>query len=232
VTFLPMTRWHLYNEWENGSSVAEQLTYVRIFAAIGTFILFIACINFMNLSTSRSERRAKEVGVRKSIGSNRKQLIVQFLGETLLMSVTAFVLSVIVTQAALPAFNALVYKNLQFDLTSGVFWIYTLSIIAVTSLVAGAYPAFYLSSFRPVEVLKGRLSTGRSGFLPRRVLVTVQFFFSIALIAVTIVVYQQLSFLRERQTGYNRENLLFVQVAHIESKFTPTMSISPGGCCL
>lgn len=110
VTILPMTRWHLYNEWENGKSVAGQMTYVKIFAIIGIFILFIACINFMNLSTARSERRAKEVGIRKSIGSGRGQLIAQFLGETLLMSVSAFVLSVIVVQAVLPWFNSLVGK--------------------------------------------------------------------------------------------------------------------------
>ena len=219
VTVLPMSRWHLYDKWEDGQSVAGQLSYVRIFAATGLFILLIACINFMNLSTARSERRAKEVGIRKSIGSNRNQLIVQFLGETMLMSVAAFALSVVIVEAALPAFNTLFAKNLSMDYTSGFFWVSSISFVALTSLIAGAYPAFYLSSFRPATVLKGRLSTGKSGFMPRRVLVTVQFFFSIVLIFATVVVYQQMNFLKDRDLGYNKDNLVLIQIHHIEGNY-------------
>jgi ABC-type antimicrobial peptide transport system permease subunit len=219
VTFLPMTRWHLYDKWENGKSVAGQLTYVKIFAAIGLFVLFIACINFMNLSTARSERRAKEVGIRKSIGSGRNQLVVQFLGETLLMSLVAFALSIIVVQAVLPVFNSLIAKDLHLDFTNALFWLAAASVIILTSVVAGAYPAFYLSSFRPAEVLKGKISSGRNGFLPRRVLVTVQFFFSIVLIVATILVYQQMNFLKNRDAGYNRDNLILVSVVYFEPKF-------------
>lgn len=219
VTFLPMSRWHLYDEWDNGKSVAGHLNRVKGFAAIGVFILFIACINFTNLSTARSERRAKEVGVRKSIGSHRKQLIMQFLTETLLMSVAAFVLSVIVVQTVLPIFNQLIYKNLSIDFSSKVFWIASLSIILVTSLAAGAYPAFYLSSFRPAQVLKGRVQVSRGGFLPRRVLVTVQFFFSIVLIIATTIVYQQMNHIKQRDTGYDRDNLVLVWIGHLEQKF-------------
>lgn len=219
VTILPMTRWHLYDNWDNGVSVAGQIVYVRIFGAIGLFILLIACINFMNLSTARSERRAKEVGVRKSIGSGRNQLIAQFLGETLIMSFAAFILSVIVVEATLPAFNILVAKDLSIDYTGSLFWISSLSFIVLTSLVAGAYPAFYLSSFHPATVLKGRLSTGTRGFLQRRILVTLQFFCSIVLIFATIIVYQQMDFLKRRDVGYDRDNLVMVWIGHIENQF-------------
>ncbi|HZY80965.1 MAG TPA: ABC transporter permease, partial [Cyclobacteriaceae bacterium] len=219
VTFLPMPRWHLYDRWENGKSVAGQLTYVKIFGAVGLFVLFIACINFMNLSTARSERRAKEVGIRKSIGSARNQLVVQFLGETFLMSIAAFILSIIVVQAVLPVFNALIAKDLRLDFSNGIFWAAGISIVVLTSVVAGAYPAFYLSSFRPAEVLKGKISSGRSGFFMRRVLVTGQFLFSIVLIVATILVYQQMNFLKDRDTGYDRNNLILVWVGHVGNHY-------------
>jgi putative ABC transport system permease protein len=218
VTILPMTRWHLYNQWDNGESVAGQMTYVKIFAVIGIFILFIACINFTNLSTARSERRAKEVGIRKSIGSNRSQLIAQFLGETLLMAIFAFVLAFIIVQSVLPAFNSLVGKKLEFDFGSPLFWVTSTLVIVLTSITAGAYPAFYLSGFRPAHVLKGRTKT-TGGFLPRRVLVTVQFFFSITLMIATTVVYQQISYLKDRDTGYDQNNLVRIWIGHFAGKY-------------
>jgi len=220
VTFLPMERWRLYSEFKNGKSVGGNITYVRMFAIIATFILVIACINFMNLATARSERRAREVGIRKSIGSKRKELIFQFLGETLFIAAIAFIISILLVQLSLPFYNGLVDKKLFIDFANPVFWASAIGGILVTGLIAGSYPAFYLSSFQPATVLKGRMQMGKKGSTPRKVMVTLQFFFSIVLIISTLVVYKQLQHLKNRPTGYDQENLMTVSVTgDIEKNF-------------
>jgi putative ABC transport system permease protein len=206
----PMPRWRLHSEFENGKESGGMIEYVQMFTAIAIFILIIACINFMNLATARSERRAKEVGIRKSVGSRRHELIFQFIGESLFISFTAFVIAVLLTELLLPFYNDLVEKELFIDYTAPEFWVFALALIFLTGLVAGSYPAFYLSSFQPVKVLKGKVQTGRSGSAPRKVLVTLQFGFSILLIIGTLVIYEQIQLVKNRQLGYDQQNLVTV----------------------
>lgn len=210
VTFLKMERWRLYSEFKDGKSVGGQIAYVRMFSVIAVFILVIACINFMNLATARSERRAREVGIRKSIGSKRKELIFQFLGETVFIALVAFVLALGLVEATLPFYNGLVNKHLGIAYGEPLFWISAAGVIILTGLIAGSYPAFYLSSFNPAAVLKGRMQVGKKGSIPRKVMVIVQFVASIFLIISTLVVYMQMNHVKNRPTGYVRENLLYV----------------------
>lgn len=207
----PLTRWRLYSNFENGKSAGGMIDYVRMFTVIAIFILVIACINFMNLSTARSERRAREVGIRKSIGSQRRQIVLQFLGESLFISFVAFVIAMLMAQLLLPFYNDLVQKKLFIDYTSPQFWMFSLGLIFFTGVIAGSYPAFYLSSFQPVKVLKGKVQTGKRGSTPRKVLVTLQFGFSILLIIGTIVIYQQIQLVKNRDLGYAQENLITVE---------------------
>ena len=211
--FFPLKDWHLYTNFRNGQPNDGLIDYVRMFSIVGIIVLLIACINFMNLSTARSERRAREVGVRKVMGSLRGQLIVQFLLESLLMTVLAFLLSIVLVQAALPAFNALTGDAIRVPYRSGYFWLILLSIVLMTGLLAGSRPAFYLSSFQPVKVLKGMIRIGKMASLPRKALVVLQFTCSIALIISTIVVYQQIQYARDRPKGYD-PNRLIVSRAH------------------
>jgi putative ABC transport system permease protein len=206
----PMTRWRLYSEFENGKESGGIIEYVQMFFAIAAFILIIACINFMNLATARSERRAKEVGIRKSVGSRKHELILQFIGESMFIAFTAFVIAVLMTELLLPYYNNLVEKELFINYKGLRFWMFALGLIAITGLVAGSYPAFYLSSFQPVKVLKGKIQAGGSGTLPRRILVTLQFGFSILLIIGTLVIYEQIQLVKNRQLGYDQENLITV----------------------
>jgi ABC-type antimicrobial peptide transport system permease subunit len=208
----PMSRWHLYSEWKNGINTGGRIQYVWMFGIIGAFVLLLACINFMNLSTARSEKRAKEVGVRKAIGSMRSQLIKQFLCESFLIVLISFVLAIVLVSISLPWFNKVSDKEMSMIWNSRVFWLVSLVFIAVTSLVSGSYPAFYLSSFNPVQVLKGSLQAGRFASLPRKVLVVLQFTVSIVLIIGTIIVYRQIQHAKARPVGYSREGLLMVQI--------------------
>ena len=210
VTFLPMDRWRLYDSFENGKSVSGLIIYVRMLSIIAIFILVIACINFMNLSTARSERRAREVGIRKSIGSRRKELIFQFLGETFLISLIAFIVAIGFVEVTLPFYNTLVGKNLAIDYANPLWYALSLAVITITGLLAGSYPALYLSGFKPALVLKGRMQAGKSGAIPRKAMVTLQFFFSIALIIGTMVIHFQLGHLKSRPTGYDMNNLMIV----------------------
>jgi putative ABC transport system permease protein len=213
ITFLGMNRWRLYSDFENGKSTTGQIVYVRMFTIIAIFILVIACINFMNLATARSERRAREVGIRKSIGSKRKELILQFLGETVFIALIAFVLALGLVEISLPFYNGLVNKHLGIDYANPLFWISAAGVIVLTGLIAGSYPAFYLSSFNPAAVLKGRMQVGKKGSIPRKVMVVVQFVASIFLIISTLVVYMQMNHVKNRPTGYVRENLMYVSNA-------------------
>ena len=204
----PMERWRLHSRFEDGKEAGGMIDYVQMFTVIAVFVLFIACINFMNLATARSERRAREVGIRKSVGSRRAEIILQFLGESLLITIIAFGIAVLLTEMALPLYNDLVQKKLHVDYTSMQFWLFTVGLIFFTGIVSGSYPAFYLSSFQPAQVLKGKIQAGKSGTTPRKVLVTLQFGFSILLIIGTIVIYQQIQHIKSRDLGYNQENLI------------------------
>jgi ABC-type antimicrobial peptide transport system permease subunit len=206
----PMKNWHLRTEWREGKNVGGRIQMVWLFGIIGAFVLMLACINFMNLSTARSEKRAKEVGIRMAIGSVRSQLINQFLSESFIVVVFSFVLALIIVVIALPMFNELADKRIFIEWSNPFFWLISVSFVLVTSLLAGSYPAIYLSSFQPVKVLKGAFRLGRFASLPRKVLVVVQFTVSVALVIGTIIVYQQIQFSKNRPTGYNRDGLIMI----------------------
>ncbi len=204
----PMKKWHLYAEFKNGVNVGGRIKYVWMFGIIGVFILLLACINFMNLSTARSEKRAKEVGIRKASGSVRDQLITQFFIESLSVVIFAFLLSIFLVELSLPFFNEVADKKISIPWSSPLFWLIGLSFSLLTTLIAGSYPAFYLSSFQPVKVLKGAFRTGRFAAMPRKVLVVLQFTVSITLIIGTIVVYRQIQFAKNRSIGYSNAGLI------------------------
>ncbi|MBP9924613.1 MAG: ABC transporter permease [Cyclobacteriaceae bacterium] len=218
----PLLRWRLHGSFENGIETGGMNDYVQMFSIIAIFIIVIACINFMNLATARSERRAREVGVRKSVGSRRYELILQFIGESLFISFIAFAIAILMAQLLLPFYNDLVQKKLFIDYTSSQFWIFTLGIIFITGIISGSYPAFYLSSFQPAKVLKGKPTIGKGASTPRKVLVTLQFGFSILLIIGTLVIYQQIQLVKGRELGYDQENLMAVNYTNeIEKNYRP-----------
>ncbi|QHW01200.1 FtsX-like permease family protein [Spirosoma endbachense] len=207
----PMKNWHLYSEFKNGVNVGGQIQFVWLFGIIGIFVLLLACINFMNLSTARSEKRAKEVGIRKAVGSIRGQLIGQFFSESLLVVLIAFVLSLLLVQLILPFFNEVAAKKMAILWSTPLFWIASIGFTVLTGIIAGSYPAFYLSSFQPVKVLKGTFQVGRFASLPRKVLVVIQFTVSVTLIIGTIIVFRQIQYAKNRPMGYSRNGLLYVQ---------------------
>lgn len=206
----PLLRWRLHGNFENGVETGGMNDYVQLFTIIAVFIIVIACINFMNLATARSERRAREVGIRKSVGSRRYELILQFIGESVLIALISFILAVLAAQLLLPAYNTLVDKQLFIDYTSKEFWLLSLAIVLVTGTVAGSYPAFYLSGFQPVKVLKGKPTIGKGASVPRKILVTLQFGFSILLVISMFVIYNQIQLAKGRNIGYSQENLITV----------------------
>lgn len=205
----PLGRNHLYSKVNNGKLVDGRIEMVRLFILVAVFILLIACINFMNLSTARSERRAREVGIRKTIGANRKMLIFQFVGESILLSFLAFLVAVFLVKLSLGGFNTIVGTKLEFPIVNFYFWIFSLGFIVLTGLLAGSYPAFYLSSFKPQQVLKKTIYHANALITPRKILVILQFSFAVILIICTLVVERQIQFARERDSGYNKENLVF-----------------------
>ncbi|HVW58502.1 MAG TPA: ABC transporter permease, partial [Puia sp.] len=207
----PMSRWHLYDHFDDkGLNTDGQIRYVRLFGAIGVFVLLLACINFMNLSTARSEKRAKEVGIRKAIGSVRRQLIIQFLSESTLVALLAFLIALVIVQTTLPWFNRLSGKNMTILWGHPWFWIIGVGFSLLTGIIAGSYPAFYLSSFRPVKVLKGEFRAGRYAALPRRILVVVQFSVSVLLAGGTVIVFSQIQYAKDRPVGFDRKGLLSI----------------------
>ncbi|MEQ8906936.1 FtsX-like permease family protein [Ekhidna sp.] len=207
----PMKDWHLRTNWENGIQAGGPIQYVWLFGAIGIFVLLLACINFMNLSTAQAEKRAKEVGIRKSLGSMRSQLINQFLVESVLTVSISFALAITIALLALPYFNQLADKHIIFPIANLYFWLGGTLFVIVTSLIAASYPAFYLSGFQPVKVLKGTFSPGKASGNLRRVLVVTQFVISITLITGTIIVYQQINHSKNRPIGYDPTNLLSIR---------------------
>ncbi|SFE28399.1 ABC transporter permease [Spirosoma endophyticum] len=204
----PMRQWHLYSEFKDGVRTGGLIQFVWLFGSIGVFVLLLACINFMNLSTARSEKRAKEVGIRKAVGSLRGQLITQFFGESLLVVALAFGLALAVVFLTLPTFNQVAEKQIHLPLTNPLFWLLGLGISLLTGLIAGSYPALYLSAFKPLSVLKGTFRVGRFAAVPRRVLVVMQFTVSITLIVGTIIVFRQIQFAKNRPVGYSRAGLM------------------------
>jgi len=206
----PLLRWRLYSNFENGVEQGGMSDYVQLFTIIAVFIIVIACINFMNLATARSERRAREVGIRKSVGSRRYELIFQFIGESMIISFISFAIAVLAAQLLLPYYNTLVDKKLFIDYTGKEFWLFSFGLIFVTGVLAGSYPAFYLSGFQPVKVLKGKPTIGKGASLPRKILVTLQFGFSIFLIISMFVIYNQIQLAKNRDIGYTQENLITV----------------------
>src|SRR5882724_1180999 len=209
----PMSNWHLYSEFKNGVNVGGRIRYVWLFGIIGSFILLLACINFMNLSTARSEKRAKEVGIRKTIGSLRIQLIGQFFSESLLIALLAFVFSLVLVELSLPFFNGVADKQITILWNNPLFWLMGIGFSLITGLVAGSYPAIYLSSFQPIKVLKGTFRAGPLAAIPRRVLVVLQFTVSMVMIIGTLIVFRQVEFARDRPIGYSRDGLLMIPEA-------------------
>jgi putative ABC transport system permease protein len=209
VIMQPLKDWHLYTDYKNGAAVGGLIDYIRLFSIVGIMVLLIACINFTNLSTARSEKRSREVGIRKVIGSTRAGLIWQFLIESVVVAFIASILSLILVQLALPPFNALAKTHIGIPGSNAIFWLIMLGYVLLTGLLAGSRPAFYLSSFQPVKVLKGAMKTGKSATLSRKVLVVLQFSCSIALIIATILIYQQIQHAKYRPRGYDPNRLLY-----------------------
>jgi putative ABC transport system permease protein len=207
VILHPIKDWHLY-EFKNGQATSGFIEYVRMFSIIGMLVLLIACINFINLTTARSEKRAREVGVRKVVGSLRKDLMIQFLAESFLLTFIAFVLSVMLVQLSLPGFNTLTGKSIHIPYDNSLFWLMMMSCVLVTALIAGSRPAFYLSSFKPIKVLKGIQQPGRAATLPRKVLVVLQFSCSVALIISTVIIYRQIQHAKDRPSGFDMNRLM------------------------
>jgi len=208
----PLVRAHLYSKVENGRLTGGLISMVRLFSVIAVFILLIACINFMNLSTARSEKRAREVGIRKVVGAARGSLIAQFIGESIVLALLSFVLALAMVELSLKGFNRLIGADLHTNYADSSFWYFAAGFVLFTGVVSGSYPAFYLSSFRPVSVLKGSFQKVNTLLTPRKVLVVLQFTFSIALIICTIIVHRQVQYARARDTGYDRDKLVFTFV--------------------
>jgi ABC-type antimicrobial peptide transport system permease subunit len=209
----PISKWHLYSEFENGKIVGGRIETVRLFGIIAAFILLIACINFMNLSTARSEQRSKEVGIRKVAGATKGLLISQFLGESVLLAFISGVIALLLVQLCLPSFDLLVNKELSIPYSSFYFWISALIFILFTGVLAGSYPAFFLSSFKPATVLKGTFKKVHAFINPRKILVVLQFSFAIILIICTFIVVQQIRYAQNREAGYERGQLVYLWLA-------------------
>lgn len=206
----PLNRWRLYSSFTNGfEDGGGRIEFVRLFGIIAAFILLIACINFMNLSTARSERRAKEVGIRKVVGAQKASLITQFLGESVMLSFIAGIIAIGLVQLTLPAFNELIREKVVVRYSNTGTWLAGLGFIIFTGIIAGSYPAFFLSSFQPVKVLKGTFRKAHALVTPRKVLVVLQFTFAIILIICTFIVKQQINYAQDRETGYNKNNLIY-----------------------
>lgn len=205
----PISRWHLYSNFKDGKEDGGLIEFIKLFGIIAAFILLIACINFMNLSTARSEKRAKEVGIRKVVGAQRKSLVGQFIGESILISAIAGVFALLIVQLALPAFGQLTEKKLFVGYNDVGFWAKGLGFIILTGVIAGSYPAFFMSSFNPNKVLKGTFKAANALITPRKLLVVLQFTFAIILIICTSIVKQQIDHARNRESGYGRDHLVY-----------------------
>ncbi|MBS0027735.1 ABC transporter permease [Chitinophaga sp. 22321] len=202
---------YLYGKYENGVQAGGRITYVKIFSIIAALILLIACINFMNLSTARASRRMKEIGIKKVMGASRGTLVMQYIGESMLMSFLSLVLAIIFVILLLPVFNDITGKQLSLHITADMLLAVT-GITLLTGLVAGSYPALYLSGFNPVSVLKGKLNTSFGEVMVRKGLVVFQFTLSVVFIAAVLIVYKQLSYIQSKNLGYNRDHLIHFEI--------------------
>ena len=211
VFLFPMSRWHLYGDFKDGVNTGGLITFVWLFGTIGLFVLLLACINFMNLSTARSEKRVREVGIRKVMGSRRGQLVRQFLSESILLAAVAFIGSLLVAALILPWFNDIAGKQLELPWRNGYFWAMGIVFTVFTGVIAGSYPALFLSSFQPVRVLKGAIKPGRFSAAPRKILVVLQFTISVLLINGTIIVFREINYAKDRPVGYERAGLISIQ---------------------
>lgn len=218
-----LDRNYLYNKPENGHLVAGNLITVRLFTVIAGFILLIACINFMNLSTARSEKRAKEVGIRKVVGVQRRALVFQFIFECVFLSAISFVFALLLVQLLLPFFSQLVGTLLDLPLSNPQFWCVGILFILFTGILAGSYPAFYLSSFDPAQILKGTFTKKARAIKPRKILVVVQFSFAIVLIISTIVIANQINHGLTRDVGYDRSKLIYLPIKGSLSQHFPSL---------
>jgi len=200
---------YLFSQWQHGKQTGGRIIYVRVFFFVGIIILLIACINFMNLATAKSLKRAREIGVRKVVGAGKKQLVGQFIGESLLVSFIALLISLLLVTLFLPSFNGLTEKELSLDFGKPTFWGIILGLTIITGIVAGSYPALFMSSLRPIMVLKGTLKFKSGASLFRKVLVVLQFALSIIMILGMIVIYRQISFINNKNLGFDKENLIY-----------------------
>ncbi|CAN5251784.1 ABC transporter permease [soil metagenome] len=205
----PLEKWHLYSEFENGVVSGGRIDTIKMFALIAVFILLIACINFMNLSTARSGKRAKEVGIRKVSGAKTDMLIIQFISESILLTLFSGIISLLIVQIVLPIFNNLIGQEISIPFGEPFFWILLIVFIVFTGFLAGSYPAFFLSSFQPVKVLKGSFVSIKSALSPRKVLVVLQFTFAIILITCTLIIKQQINHAQNRNLGYQKDQLIY-----------------------
>ncbi len=206
----PMKDWHLKSSFKNGQSAGGAIEYIRMFGIIGIFVLLLACINFMNLATARAQKRAKEVGIRKTVGSDKNQLVVQFMFESLLVTSLAFMAACALVVLFLPSFNDLAGKQIIFPYSNLAFWLIGLGLVGITSLLAGSYPSLYLSSFRPLKALKGTMQSGKSELFFRRALVVVQFTVSIVLMVGTVIINRQIQHTKDRPIGYDSDQLIMI----------------------
>ena len=204
----PFTKWHLHSEFKNGVNTGGSIEYIRLFLLLAIGILLIACINFMNLSTARSGRRSREVGIRKVVGARRGAIIQQFLGESVLTALLAFVFALVLMSIVLPYFNELIGKQLTIPYHNYWAWWSAIAVTLITGLLAGSYPALFLSSFKPVKVLKGINNTGKVTLHSRQILVVIQFVFATCLILSSILIYKQIIYIKDRPVGYSRNGLV------------------------
>ena len=210
---------YLYGHYENGVQAGGRITYVHIFSIIALLVLVVACINFMNLATARASRRFKEIGVKKVIGAGRRSLVFQYLGESTFMAFLAIIIAILGTEMLLPSFNLLTNKELvlSYDLTMlSTIFLFTLA----TGMLAGSYPAFFLSGFKPVQILKGRTSTSWSEIATRKGLVIFQFSISVLLIVAVMIIYKQMTLVQDKHLGFDKSNIIyFAREGEIESHF-------------
>jgi ABC-type antimicrobial peptide transport system permease subunit len=232
IVFLhPMHKWRLYSDLKCGINSGGRIANVWLFGVIGAFVLILACINFMNLSTARSEKRAKEVGIRKAIGSMRRQLVTQFFSESVLIASLAFVFAILLVLLILPSFNTVADKRIELPWLDATFWLLGAFFTLFTGLIAGCYPALFLSSFQPVKTLKGTFRAGRYASLPRKALVVLQFTISTTLVIGTIVVYKQIHHGQSRPIGYSKDGLVSAGVTeevHIHFDAVRTELVNAG----
>jgi ABC-type antimicrobial peptide transport system permease subunit len=212
IMIQPLDRLHLYSEFENGIEAGGRIEFVWLFGIIGGFVLLLASINFMNLSTARSEQRAREVGIRKAVGSVRGQLVSQFLIESVVVTTAAVVLSLVLAQLSLPFFSDMADKKIFIPWGNVTFWILVAGFALIIGLISGSYPALYLSSFKPIKALKGAIRAGHLAVVPRKALVVIQFTVSITLVIGTLVVFRQINFAKDRPAGYSRNGLITVPI--------------------